>query len=43
MADALEDAGPEVETLLCAGEVHGVLDERNEIEARRALRAHPGP
>jgi dienelactone hydrolase len=39
MADALEDAGKQVELHLYRGEVHGFIDERNEIDFHEKLAA----
>ena len=39
MAAALTDAGREVETYIYEGEVHGFIDERNEIDFHTRLAA----
>ena len=39
MQDALDDAGAEVETYLYRDEVHGFLDERNQIDFHQRLAA----
>lgn len=39
MKDALEDAGAEVETYLYRDEVHGFIDERNQIDFHQRLAA----